>query len=208
MKREKVLTIAVLILFLALLIETIYLINRPNNFKSTETGTISKRALQEPPKWTFAESAFEDPFQEMEKMVRLFRESMNRSMMDENLGMPVSRPVDYMAFEPNLDIQEMGNEYVIKMDIPGMEKDKINVEVTDQLLTISGERKVENTEEKEGSYYKMERSFGSFLRTIPLPADADSEQMSANYANGVMTIKMPKVVSDQNQKQPRKVQVQ
>jgi HSP20 family protein len=97
-------------------------------------------------------------------------------------------------YEPDLDVQETGDAYLIRLDLPGVDKDKINVKIQNNVLTISGERKSEKeeTDDKSG-FYRMESSFGSFMRSFPLPADADSNVMTAESKNGVLMVRLPKI---------------
>ena len=82
------------------------------------------------------------------------------------------------------------NELVITADLPGLSKDEVTVDVTDNVLTLQGERKREHEEEKEG-IYRSERSYGSFYRAIPLPEGAITEQARATFRDGVLEIRLP-----------------
>ncbi len=82
----------------------------------------------------------------------------------------------------------------MRLDLPGVDKDKINVKVQNNMLTISGERRSETEEaDQKTGFYRMESSFGSFMRSFPLPADADPDNMTAESKNGVLTIRLPKI---------------
>ncbi len=94
--------------------------------------------------------------------------------------------------KPSVDIAETEKEYTISVEAPGVDKDGIHVSLDDGTLTIRGEKKKEK-EEKEKNYHRIERSFGSFQRTLSLPTDADGEKIEANYKNGVLTLKLPKI---------------
>lgn len=96
--------------------------------------------------------------------------------------------------KPNLDIKDEGNEYVVKLDMPGFDKNEIKVELKDNFLTVSGERKKDITEEKDGRFYRSERNFGTFKRTIPVPGNLKPDEVIADYKNGVLTIKIPKEI--------------
>lgn len=97
-----------------------------------------------------------------------------------------------IVFDPEIDLRETKDSYILRMDIPGMEKDKINIEVKDRNLTISGERKIEK-EEKNNHFFRQERKFGYFSRTITLPYDADPNKIKAEYKKGVLTITIGKI---------------
>lgn len=132
-----------------------------------------------------------DPFQEMDQiqqmMNRMFRDSFSRGALDRGLERQ-------SFYEPDLDIKDMKDAYVVRLDLPGIEKDSIHVKIQNNVLTVSGERKSEKEEtEENGSFYRMERSFGSFMRSFPLPDDADSNAMTAESKDGVLTIRLPKI---------------
>jgi HSP20 family protein len=91
---------------------------------------------------------------------------------------------------PDVEVLQKNNELTIKADLPGLKKDEVSVEVTDNAITIHGERKREQQEEHEG-FYRSERSYGSFWRTIPLPEGAITEQAKATFRDGVLEITMP-----------------
>jgi HSP20 family protein len=91
---------------------------------------------------------------------------------------------------PELDVFEKGNEFIVKADVPGLKREDIHVEVTDTELTIKGERKLEK-EEKEKGYYRTERSYGSFFRSVALPPGAKIELAKAVVNDGVLEVKMP-----------------
>lgn len=92
---------------------------------------------------------------------------------------------------PAVDLFEDKNEIVVKAELPGMEKDNIEVNLTDNTLTIKGEKKKEE-EVKEESYYRAERSYGSFVRTLDLPAEVHADKVKANFKNGVLEVRLPK----------------
>jgi HSP20 family protein len=91
---------------------------------------------------------------------------------------------------PDVEAFQKGDQLVIKADLPGLSKDDVTIDVTDDAVTIQGERKAEQKEEREG-YYRRERSYGSFYRVIPLPQGAITEQAKAEFRDGVLEITMP-----------------
>ncbi|HSB46044.1 MAG TPA: Hsp20/alpha crystallin family protein [Nitrospira sp.] len=92
---------------------------------------------------------------------------------------------------PSLDVFEEKDELVVKADLPGMNKDEIEVTVTENVVTIKGEKKKEE-EVKEKDYYRRERSYGSFVRSVELPCEVKSDQIKANFKDGVLEVRMPK----------------
>lgn len=94
------------------------------------------------------------------------------------------------VWSPNIEVREKDNNLIVCADLPGMNKDDVKVEVTDEGLAIQGERRQEHEEKREG-YYRSERSYGSFYRVIPLPEGTNPEQAKANFKDGVLEITMP-----------------
>jgi HSP20 family protein len=97
---------------------------------------------------------------------------------------------DLEGWAPELEVFHRNNELVVRADLPGLTKDDIKVDVTEDRITLQGERKREHQEEKEG-VYRSERSYGSFYREIPLPEGTITEQAKANFKDGVLEITMP-----------------
>lgn len=103
---------------------------------------------------------------------------------------------------PPMDLVETDADYVLRADLPGMAEQDVKIELEDNVLTISGERRSEDEQRKAG-YYRLERSFGSFRRSLTLPEGVDSEAIKATFANGVLEVRIPKP----EQRQPRRVQI-
>jgi HSP20 family protein len=101
----------------------------------------------------------------------------------------VARPA--MDFLPKLDISETETEYKVTAELPGMEEKDIQIRLEKDTLVLSGEKKSE-TEEKEKTYHRVERSYGSFERVIPFDTQLDEDKVSAVFKNGVLTITLPK----------------
>ena len=92
---------------------------------------------------------------------------------------------------PAMDVVETDDHLVLRADLPGLGKDDVNIEVKDGALTISGERKAEHEERTDG-FYRVERAFGSFSRSMSLPDHVDAERITANFENGVLEVRIPK----------------
>jgi HSP20 family protein len=103
---------------------------------------------------------------------------------------------------PATDLVETETEYVLRADLPGLGEDDVNVELDDNVLTISGERKAEHEERKEG-YYRVERSTGAFSRSLTLPDGVEPESIKASFDKGVLEVRIPKP----EQRKPRKVAI-
>ena len=99
------------------------------------------------------------------------------------------RALGTVEHAPKVEVQENGKTYTITVELPGVEQKDVKVLVEDDVLTVSGEKHVERTDEK--THYS-ERSYGSFTRAFTLPTDADRHDISANFANGVLTLQIAK----------------
>ena len=95
------------------------------------------------------------------------------------------------AFNPRVDVSETGKEIKVSVELPGMDEKDIDVSLTRDTLTIKGEKKEEKEEKGEG-YYRAERSYGSFTRSIPLPVEVDTDKVQAAFKKGVLDITLPK----------------
>jgi HSP20 family protein len=107
------------------------------------------------------------------------------------------------AWSPQVEVFEREGQLVVRADLPGLTKDDVKVEVTDNALMISGERKGEHEEKREG-YYRSERSYGSFYRRIPLPEGASADDANATFNNGVLEITMQ---APQRQTRSRRLEI-
>lgn len=119
----------------------------------------------------------------------------------EQFGKPLGW-TEQGRFAPAMDVHETEDAYVVEADVPGLQKDEIHIEVADNVLTIKGERKDEK-EQKEKNYHRVERSFGSFARSVALPNGFDGGKVAAKFENGVLTVTLPK----HEARKPRRVEV-
>lgn len=132
-------------------------------------------------------------------IMRRFRDEMDRLFESFGFGrslMPsfgrdlFSGSFGEGVWSPQVEMFEQGGKLVVRADLPGLKKDEVNVEVTDDAITISGERRSESEEKGEG-FYHSERSYGSFFRRIPLPEGVNTEEADATFNNGVLEVKLP-----------------
>lgn len=124
-----------------------------------------------------------DPIRDIDSMNKLF-DGIFGSRTGE-AGRPHSRWV------PPMDLVEAGDALVLRADLPGMTEEDIAIEIKDDVLTISGERSSEH-EQKGESFYRAERAFGSFSRSLTLPDGIDPDAVAASFANGVLEVRVPK----------------
>jgi HSP20 family protein len=129
-----------------------------------------------------------DPFKELEDMERRLSTWFSRPLRHRN---GEKEALTVAEWSPLVDIEESEKEYLIKAEIPEMKKEDIKVAVEDDVLSISGERKSEK-EEKGKKYHRVERCYGSFMRSFTLPEDAEGTKVSAEYKDGVLRIHLPK----------------
>jgi HSP20 family protein len=92
---------------------------------------------------------------------------------------------------PSLDMSETKDNYVVKAEVPGIDAKHIDISLTGDILSIRGEKKQEK-EEKEEEYHLVERNYGSFSRSVRIPAEVESNKIKASYKNGILTITLPK----------------
>jgi HSP20 family protein len=103
---------------------------------------------------------------------------------------------------PPMDLVETADHYVLRADLPGLSDEDVNIQLEDNVLTISGERKAEHETQQEG-YYRLERALGGFSRSLTIPDGVDPDGVHANFDRGVLEIRIPKP----EQKKPRQVQI-
>ena len=126
--------------------------------------------------------------------LRLFEDTVNRLLDNTATGRP---------WVPPVDIFETDNEWVLKADLPDVKMENVNIQIENGTLTLQGERKFEQDQKGKG-YHRVERSYGSFARYFTLPETVDSEKVHADYANGVLTVTLPK----KEVAKPRSIKVQ
>ena len=103
---------------------------------------------------------------------------------------------------PPMDLVEEQNEFVLRADLPGLSEKDVQIELEDRVLTISGERRSEHENRKDG-YYRVERASGRFSRSLTLPEGVDPESIKATFNNGVLEVRIPKP----EERKPRRVQI-
>jgi HSP20 family protein len=103
---------------------------------------------------------------------------------------------------PPMDLVETADHFVLRADLPGLSEDDVKIELEDNTLTVSGERKAEHESRDEG-YYRVERAFGSFSRSLTLPKGVDPEAVAASFDRGVLEVRIPKP----EERKPRRIEI-
>ena len=132
---------------------------------------------------------------EMNRLFNTFFDSPSNSAGPVNGG-------GHRRWLPAMDLLETDSDFVLRADLPGLSEQDVNIELEDNVLTISGERKAEHEERKEG-YYRVERASGSFSRSLTLPEGIDADAVQASFDSGVLEVRIPKP----EERKPRKVSI-
>jgi HSP20 family protein len=146
---------------------------------STATGLAPLRAFR-------SLLSQEPAFTLQQRLNRLFEEAFGP------LALLAEEPLSITAWTPSCDVYETDNEIVVKAEIPGMKKEDVKVSIEDNLLTLSGERKFEE-ETKRENYRRIERSYGAFTRSFTLPPSVDTKKVTAEFKDGLLEVKLPKL---------------
>jgi HSP20 family protein len=130
-----------------------------------------------------------DPFDELaslrESMENLFDEFFTRRPSRRaRTGVPA-------VWEPAVEVSETGNEVVFRAEMPGIDPKNVDVTIAEDTLTVKGEARSEE-EQKDRNYYRRELRYGSFQRTVPLPASVQGDQAKATFRNGILEVRIPK----------------
>lgn len=146
----------------------------------------------------FGTSFFSNPF----ALMRRISDEMDRIFQDFGVGRTSVSPwmgqgsdlwqgSSQTLWSPQVDVFERGNQLVIRADLPGLSREDVTIEAQDGALVISGERQQDQEQNQEG-YYRSERSYGAFLRTIPLPQGVNAADAKATFRDGVLEVTLPK----------------
>lgn len=143
------------------------------------------------------------PFEEMERM---FEEFFRRpfSLIGPS-WLPRFGLLEREEISLTVDIFEEGGDVVVKAELPGMKKEDIDVNITDDTITISGEKKKEEKVEKK-NYYRLERSHGSFIRSFRMPTEVQTDKAKANFKDGVLEVRIPK--TEEAKKKEKKIPIE
>jgi len=144
----------------------------------------------------------ESRFQEMEKR---FEDFFRRPFSLMSSRWPRLKMPEIEEISPSVDILTEGDDVVVKAELPGMKKEDIDISLTEDTVTISGEKKKEEKIEKK-DYYSFERSYGTFKRSFSLPSEVNTEKASAKFKDGLLEIRMPK--TEEAKKKEKKVMIE
>lgn len=137
--------------------------------------------------------------------INTFRDGMNQ-LFNEFMGPWHSRldkeETREMAFHPPVDIKENKDSYQVTMEVPGVNKEEISIEMKESVLSISGKREI-SSEEKDETYHRIERYYGSFCRSFTIPTPVDEKKIDAAYKDGILTISIPK----KEEARPKKIAI-
>ncbi len=136
-----------------------------------------------------------NPFAELEALAEQFNKVLHSAREEERSD---------IAFVPAVNTREGDDAYYIEVELPGVKKEDINIDIDENTLTISGERKIKE-EHKEDTFYKVESYYGKFERSFALPEDVDVDKIEAEFKDGVLEIKIPKVVKVENK--PKRIEI-
>lgn len=127
-----------------------------------------------------------DPFRELASL-----QSRMNNLFEQQYGGAREESLTTGAFVPPVDIYEDEHSIQLKLEVPGIEEKDLDIKVENNVLTVSGERKFEK-EQKEENFHRVERRYGSFSRSFTLPNTVSTEETTANYSNGVLTVRLAK----------------
>jgi HSP20 family protein len=141
------------------------------------------------------------PYVRKEVGSRLDPTSVFEDFIEDFLA-PVSTPPSARRWMPAVDVLEKDGDLILRAELPGLEEKDIDLKLEGNVLTLKGERKLENRENRD-NYQRIESFYGTFSRSFTLPESADRDKISADYKNGILTVKVPQ----RPEVRPREIQV-
>jgi len=200
-------TVLVVLLAATVVAETVYLSRLEKGVKRSgpvavenETPTAAALAPSNAPQpeeqaIPFQDDLWANPYEAMQHMQQQMDRMFSNSFFHMGtMGMMPAQATGNETLVPPLDLTDQGTHYTVRLDLPGVEKPNIKVEVNDGQLTVAADRtQTQEEKDEKGHVIREERSEGEFLRSIPLPGPVKQDGMTANYNDGVLTINLPKV---------------
>jgi HSP20 family protein len=138
-----------------------------------------------------------EPFRELSSLQTEMNRLFSAAFDGQGQGAATAR-----RWTPAMDLLETDDEFVLRADLPGMTDADVHIELEDSVLTVSGERKLEHEDKREG-FYRMERAYGAFSRSLTLPKGVDPEGVTAAFDRGVLEVRVPKP----EQRKPRRITI-
>jgi HSP20 family protein len=136
------------------------------------------------------------PFQEIEEMGRHFEDFFGSPFLP---AIWRRFPGDGKAWSPAIDVMEKDKEYIVKAELPGVKEEDVDISISGNMLTISGEKETESETKKKGYYYS-ESSYGSFSRSVTIPSNVNTDKIEACYDKGILEITLPKTAEAKTKK--------
>lgn len=171
-------------------------------------GGSSSTAVARPDVFSFSASPFALMRRMAEDMDRMFESfGLGRGRLAPRRWSDLTEPfgeTEASVWAPEIEIFEREGHFIIRADLPGLKKEDVRLEVTENALTIEGERRQEREERKEG-FYRTERSYGRFSRTVLLPEGADAEKVTAEFKDGVLEVRLP--APERQRQQRRQIEI-
>ena len=160
--------------------------NKESKKQSTELEKRSGGNFEATTPFRFARRFAED----MERLFADFQGFRVGSLFGREF-FPFTKEFEHVDWVPKIEVLQHNDDLSVRADLPGLKKDEVKVELTKEALTISGERK-EEKEDKSKTYYRIERRYGSFERSVALPSAVDAGKAKASYKDGILEISLPK----------------
>jgi HSP20 family protein len=134
-----------------------------------------------------------DPLNQLTSMQDRINQLLTQSFPSlSGLGQTAEQPLTFSNFVPPVDVYEDAHNITVQAELPGIQEKDLDIRLENNVLTISGERKMENEEQRE-NFHRIERSYGRFTRSFTLPSTVDTEHVNAEFEDGVLKVTIPKL---------------
>lgn|SRR5262249_55639618 len=143
-----------------------------------------------------------DPFNELTSLQNRMNQLFSQSFPSFGLGRRVDQPLTASNFVPPVDVYEDEHSITVQAEVPGIDEKDLDVRLENNVLTISGERKMEN-EEKQDNFHRIERSYGRFSRSFTLPSIVDTDRVNAQFENGVLKV----MIAKREEARPKQIKI-
>jgi HSP20 family protein len=140
-----------------------------------------------------------------EYSIQDFQDEMNRMIENAFNDLGLAEPKTGINWKPAIELNEKNGNFELKAELPGVNKDNIDVEVSDDYIAVRAETE-EKKEEEAKNAYRSEFRYGKFMRTVPLPAEVEADNAKAEFKNGILTVTVPK--SHKEQEKTKKIKIE